>query len=359
MAQIPINYGDTNYQPRFAYGFGITSLNDSPKGSAPVLTSAIVTADGGRVELTFNKKMKDPALFQGEFRLNENELPMDVKYTQTLKTGDSTTIILTLDKPYSHETRAAVEYISGNIASSDEGKLVPFFTNDVYNMTSRAAATVPCDIPASDYNDMYGVETETSDDGNGLNVKSIDDGDWVEYLLNVPAKGYYKLNLRVYGQVNGGAIALTSGARSLGTRSIPSESLHNWTTLQQTVGFFEGNQTFRISATKGGFKIHWLSIKNLTAVEDENIPAGYGLEQNYPNPFNPSTEIRYSISQPGMVKITVYNTLGQIVKTLENSYKNSGAHTISFNASDIGSGVYYYKVESGSFRAVKKMMVLK
>lgn len=85
----------------------------------------------------------------------------------------------------------------------------------------------------------------------------------------------------------------------------------------------------------------------------------YELTQNYPNPFNPSTAIKFTIAEAGNVKLSVYNMLGQEVKTLINSFTEAGSHSVNFDASAFTSGVYLYKIESSNFVAVKKMTLIK
>ncbi|MGE5436259.1 MAG: T9SS type A sorting domain-containing protein [Syntrophothermus sp.] len=83
------------------------------------------------------------------------------------------------------------------------------------------------------------------------------------------------------------------------------------------------------------------------------------LEQNYPNPFNPTTLIEYNLPDNNNVKLLVYNSLGETVQVLENSYKQSGSYKIYFNASELPSGIYFYKLEAGSFSQMKKMILMK
>jgi hypothetical protein len=89
----------------------------------------------------------------------------------------------------------------------------------------------------------------------------------------------------------------------------------------------------------------------------------YALEQNYPNPFNPSTTIRYSIQVAGKVKLTLYNLLGSEVAVLVNEQQEAGNHTVQFSTDDsganLGSGIYFYTLNSGSFSQTRKMIVLK
>ncbi|HZW40196.1 MAG TPA: T9SS type A sorting domain-containing protein [Ignavibacteriaceae bacterium] len=85
----------------------------------------------------------------------------------------------------------------------------------------------------------------------------------------------------------------------------------------------------------------------------------FNLAQNYPNPFNPSTVIAFSVPTSENVKLTVYNSIGQAVKVLVNDYKEAGSYKVTFNASDIPTGIYFYKLESGSFSQMKKMILIK
>lgn len=88
-------------------------------------------------------------------------------------------------------------------------------------------------------------------------------------------------------------------------------------------------------------------------------PAKFELAQNYPNPFNPNTSISFTIPQSGNVKLSVYNLLGQEITTLVNEYKEAGTHNIKFNAANLNSGVYLYKLESNGLTLTKKMTLLK
>ena len=90
-----------------------------------------------------------------------------------------------------------------------------------------------------------------------------------------------------------------------------------------------------------------------------NEPESFSLEQNYPNPFNPATTINYSIASAGKVELKVYDLLGREVMTLVNDFKNAGSHSVLFNALNLSSGVYFYRINSGSFSDVKKMILVK
>jgi|GEM_PF-561309 len=92
---------------------------------------------------------------------------------------------------------------------------------------------------------------------------------------------------------------------------------------------------------------------------NNQAPLEYKLSQNYPNPFNPSTVISFGLPKAGNVKLVVFDLLGREVKTLVNEFRQSGNYTVDFNAANFASGVYFYKIESGSFNETKKMLLVK
>jgi N-acetylmuramoyl-L-alanine amidase len=94
-------------------------------------------------------------------------------------------------------------------------------------------------------------------------------------------------------------------------------------------------------------------------LEDDNIPFAYNLEQNYPNPFNPSTSIRFSVPEAAFVKVIITDVLGREVATLINEELNSGNYSLTFNASELSSGIYLYTLKAGNHIQTKKMMLLK
>lgn len=89
------------------------------------------------------------------------------------------------------------------------------------------------------------------------------------------------------------------------------------------------------------------------------VPNNYSLTQNYPNPFNPVTNIKFSLPTGGLVKLVIFDIMGREVATLINKDMNAGSYTADFDASSLSSGVYFYKLTSGSFTDTKKMMLVK
>ena len=93
--------------------------------------------------------------------------------------------------------------------------------------------------------------------------------------------------------------------------------------------------------------------------ETPNVVSSYSLEQNYPNPFNPSTTIRYSIPEAGLVNLSVYNMLGEKIAILVNEFKNSGSYEMKFSNQYLTAGVYFYSISVNDFTKTKKMVLTK
>ena len=138
------------------------------------------------------------------------------------------------------------------------------------------------------------------------------------------------------------------------------------------------SQTFRFVITSPGVHHYHCTfhqvfgmVGTITAtlptgvIQENNSPAAFRLEQNYPNPFNPSTIISYTLNTPGFVSLKVYDATGAEVAALINENQATGAHSVVFNADrsanggSLPSGVYFYRLKTGSVDQTRKMLLLK
>jgi len=135
---------------------------------------------------------------------------------------------------------------------------------------------------------------------------------------------------------------------------------HGTTTEAKNYRFLDANLT----AGNYSYRLKQVDFNGTFSFSDDvNVdvtgPLQFELAQNYPNPFNPSTTIKFSIPQSSNVTLKIFNTLGQEVTSLINQNMESGVHTINFDASQLNSGIYFYRLDAGSYSEVKKMTLLK
>jgi photosystem II stability/assembly factor-like uncharacterized protein len=128
---------------------------------------------------------------------------------------------------------------------------------------------------------------------------------------------------------------------------------HNYSYTDNNVT--QGNYVYRLDQVDFNGTNYYSKEVNVKV----NAPLVFSLEQNYPNPFNPSTVIEYNTAKPGFVNLSVYNLLGQKVADLVNGNMDAGVHNVTFNASNLPSGMYIYEIRTNSFTAAKKMMLTK
>lgn len=157
-------------------------------------------------------------------------------------------------------------------------------------------------------------------------------------------------------------VGIEKGTPVYATASEPTPSLP----LKARVAIVGINSEANAYMTEGSWKlakagVQWVLENPTSANEDASRINGFELEQNYPNPFNPATTIQYSVGspQPTVVSLKIFDALGREAAMLVNEEKTSGRYTVSFNASSLPSGTYFYELRAGDYREVKKMVVLK
>jgi hypothetical protein len=135
---------------------------------------------------------------------------------------------------------------------------------------------------------------------------------------------------------------------------------HGTTTESKSYKFTDanlstGSYTYRLKQVDFNGTFSYSNEVNV----DVTSPNRFELVQNYPNPFNPSTTIQFALPQSSFVTLRVYNALGQEVSTLVNGFTESGIHSINFDASNLNSGIYFYKLDAGQYSDVRKMTLIK
>jgi hypothetical protein len=169
-----------------------------------------------------------------------------------------------------------------------------------------------------------------------------------------------------------GAVALSGGAQAknifwqvAGLVTLESGAAMQGVILCQTmIAMITGaslNHGIALAQTQVTLQANTIvSPGNLSAVNDNStIPQKSALEQNYPNPFNPSTIINFSLTKSGQVTLSVYDLLGRQVSELVNDRREAGVHEVTFDGSNLASGMYFYRLQAGDFVATKLLLLLK
>ena len=207
-----------------------------------------------------------------------------------------------------------------------------FVEQKIYKYTDSAAAWAEIDLKF-----IRGI--------TGLPASS----DWPNYFYNVDGN---QGNPTTWPRFNG---AYTNS--TLLTASIEKLPLGDLNWFPDKKAIWQKHQA-EVMQHIMGENLSQINISGIKAV-DNHIPAAYQLAQNYPNPFNPTTTIYYSVAKQGAVTLKVFNLIGQEVATLVNRDQNAGNYSVDFNAANLSSGVYIYRLESGDFVATKKLTLLK
>lgn len=215
-----------------------------------------------------------------------------------------------------------------------------------------------------------GVDLEGANDG-GFDVYWITAGEWIEYTIEVPEDGEYDITPYVATVPGFGSFKLfvdnvdVSGIQKV----LHTGGWQSWKGIAiERVPMVKGTSILRFEFDSETDKTGWLFSMNYIQIakstlvnnEDEQTsPKEFSLSQNYPNPFNPTTQIEFSTPASGPVKLRIFNSIGQTVETLVNENLTAGLHSISFNASGLSSGIYFYQLEFNGKVLSRKMALLK
>ncbi len=190
--------------------------------------------------------------------------------------------------------------------------------------------------------------------GNKIFYSANGGENWVmQFTPEQPINAIQFLSQSVgYAAGNSGyVIKTTNGGMNWNKLIIPyGGDLYAMNFLNENVGWIAGNGTLLKTSTGGN-----VFIRTITS----EMPEGYGLEQNYPNPFNSSSNVKFQIINYSRVSLKVYDILGKEVRTLVNESLQAGLYSVRFDAGDLPSGIYFYRLTAGDFSETKKLILLK
>lgn len=177
-------------------------------------------------------------------------------------------------------------------------------------------------------------------------------------IVTAEVLGNFQVKITVSGTTSkvGGELVNSQGTV---VAFVNSTSSNPFTLTAPDAGTYTVNAGFKSPSRKWGTA---QAVINITGIDEDLIglaPSDFKLYSNYPNPFNPTTTIRYAIPKTSFTSIKVYSLLGEEVLTLINETKTPGVYELHFNAADLPSGTYLYRLQAGDFVEIKKMLLLK
>ncbi len=187
-------------------------------------------------------------------------------------------------------------------------------------------------------------------------------------LISSSNYGYWAINNNTFGYTKSDkwkAISSGIGSTNVGPADIAEITsggpfnIKAGDTLDVAFAITAGNNLSDLRTGIANARTKYGNIITDTNNGGKQVVYTYELSQNYPNPFNPSTNISYQLPKNGFVTLKIYDVLGNLVKTIVSGYQTQGNHTVSFNGTNLASGVYLYRINAGNFVAAKKMLLLK
>jgi len=307
-------------------------------------------------EITFN--------FAGYLNPPPSEGPLDqiVIFPDFNLAGRTQDNIIYFDNiTFSPEILAGVPTVPAPTPSVPASDVISVFSG-VYN-----------DIPGTNLNPNWGQSTvvsfltiqgDTTMKYSNLNYQGIELGS----NQNLTAAGMQYLHLDFWNSSSTdlGVFLISPGPVETRVSLVPPGASETWVSVDIPLTDFAPVNLADVFQFKfdGNGTIYLDNIFFSTMISDvrefpNSLPSDFVLEQNYPNPFNPATNIRFSLSEANQVTLKVYDMIGQEVATLVNQFMNAGTFEITFDASNLPTGIYTYSITAGDFQSVKKMMLIK
>jgi endoglucanase len=214
-----------------------------------------------------------------------------------------------------------------------------------------------------------GVDIEANPDFNGMpyNVGWMEIGDWLGYTLTEISPGTYNIHFSIAAPNAGGILVPQLGGQNLGIVNIPGTGgWHDWDEVTLSNVVFDGEQNFfKLLVVQGGFNIEAIRFEQTTvSVSDHVSPERFRVSEPYPNPFNPATTLSYHLPEERFVKITIHDMQGRVIKALVAGQQLKGTHSVQWSGLNemnqaMPTGVYLYRIETGSFSETRKVVLLK
>lgn len=360
MSQIPINYGDDEYDPLFTYKHGVVEFPDDQNNTQLMPYAAKMNDSGNQIILTltngitsFEPQISDFTLFlDGVALTNVSELSNEA--------SDKSMVFINLSESINSSQSLITMTYSGSGINSNNTVLEPFSNYYVHNASIELGnpISIPGRVEAEAYYAMSGVSTEpTTDIGGGQNVGWIDNGDWMEYYIGVTSTGEYEITARIAGYVGGTLIFSINSVDIAHLSYSPTDGWQTWEDFTTIVFLEEGQNIMRVKTGSDGFNINYFDLSLTNPVLGFNEKKLNEVKL-YPNPVSTDFKLEFINDSHGAVKIGLYNMNGILVDQIFDGVLSNGEQFLMFSLKKkFEHGLYILEIRNSKKRYFKKLYI--
>lgn len=358
MAHYPVNYGDEDYNPLYAYQHGLVSF-PSHSNSSFISPYAAKSDEGvNRISLVLNDQISSMNASVSDFQLKIGgiEIPSIVSNVEVSSEDESIVFLHLNNSPTAGDL--SISY-SGTGIYSDNLPLETFEDFYVYNNSTGGGQInfIPGKIQAEDYTDMFGIDTEEcTDTGGGQNVGWIEPGDWMKYEVQIMQTGEYAIKSRIAGFADG-SFSLKFNETAETTVSFEStDGWQNWETFTNNLYLPQGNYTMTFTANNDAFNVNYYEFDLIDGIGEDFENISY--IQISPNPIKTNFQLKYELTQASSVTIKLFDMSGHLIQNFYQGRNSSGTQEFYFQLdSSLKPGMYFIEIKDDYKRNFEKVMV--
>lgn len=363
MYQFPVNFGDEDYQPLYAYKHGLDAFPSHNTSNQFSPYAAMVSSDGNQIQLYVGDHITSVTDAASAFSLQLNGEEQNGMITQiNISETDETLLLLQLSNPIDENDGEVSLSYTGNGVFSSNITLGVFEDLFVFSNATGGGGgqtnSIPGIVQAENYFDMMGVQTEECTDiGGGTNVGWIEPGDWMKYHIEVMNSGLYKIRGRIAGFADG-SFTLDFGNGTETTISHQStDGWQNWQDFySENIYLSAGDHTMTFTAHNDAFNVNYFDFDLIDGIS-ENLQNINHISIN-PNPVSSNFRINYTLTQTSDLTVKLYTMSGHLVEELYQGKAFQGEQEMHYQLdSSIDPGMYFIEIKDNYKRYFKKLMV--
>ncbi|MBU1008996.1 MAG: glycoside hydrolase family 3 C-terminal domain-containing protein [Bacteroidetes bacterium] len=360
MNQLPLNVGDANYDPMFAYKHGLQSFPASLGSTEIIPYGAALNKEGNTIVLGLSDKVTSFSASAEEFTVFVDGIAqIGAVSVAGLSDTDSSMLSITLNQVLNASGASISLGYSGSGIHAGERVLSPFDNFFVYNgmLDFGLPINTPGKVEAEDYFDMSGVATENCTDvGGGLNVGWIEDGDYMKYFIKVNVSGNYKLVGRIAGFNAGTLFFQFNDSIPAHINFTSTNGWQNWQDFSTNIYLESGTYVMKVFAYTDGFNINYYNFQLLSGI-GENSPVIDSI-MVVPNPGNRHIQLNFNSIKPELLAIGLYTMTGKLAQELYDGKTQTGPNQFNLVLDPaLSNGNYVIELRSSDKRYFTKFIL--